>query len=857
MRPQKLAALFLALFLSVSSLVQPVLSMDEPGLAEPGTVPVSEQGPFSQLPQESEIDTDWTIERIDEARMFDNMGNRSLALDAAGYPHIAYGEDSLYYAHYDGVSWQVETVDSAPRVGWHTSLVLDAAGNPHISYCRWTYLGLGGGLCTQLKYAHYDGVTWTTETVDTENYVGDKSSLALDAAGNPHISYCRRTCDSWSCFCSEVKYARYDGATWFTEVVDGGGDPSLALDAAGLPRVSYCQMDPDAHYCHSLRYARYDGASWITETVDGNANAQPSLVLDTAGRPHIGYSGGGAKYAHYDGTTWITATVDGALSGDTSLALDAAGRPHLSYMSVPPYGLRYAHFDGSSWITETLTSGSPNKNSYHKYTSLALDGDGLPAIGFRDESSEDLLYARYDGTSWSIETMDRKDLTGRYPALALDARDRPHVSYSHWDTTGGELRYAYSDGMGWRTEIVDRADDKEVGTYSSLALDGGNLPHISYYDASNTDLKYAYYNGTDWISETVDSAGSVGEYTSLALDENGYPHVSYRDVTRGDLKYAAYDGTGWRIETVDSNGNTGWFTSLALDTAGRPHISYCLHDSYDCVDLMYAWYDGTAWITETVANGGGYTSLALDSAGRPHIAYQGGYFGDLVYAHFDGTTWQSEILYSGGTEGESGLWASLELDPAGRPHISFGQHFNSRFYACGALYYIYYDGSAWQHEPVDGCSEMGMFTAYSTLALDSQGRPHIGYLDLGGGDLKYAHPACVPVGSASIAGPLALLPNQPGIYQASAWPFTTSVPITFTWDNGAVGATATYSWPATGTYTLNVTATNDCGQGWGQLNIRVLEEWPYRFYLPVVSRAAQRRGPSTRPFISAACSRSN
>ena len=67
------------------------------------------------------------------------------------------------------------------------------------------------------------------------------------------------------------------------------------------------------------------------------------------------------------------------------------------------------------------------------------------------------------------------------------------------------------------------------------------------------------------------------------------------------------------------------------------------------------------------------------------------------------------------------------------------------------------------------------------------------------------------------------------------WTRTASLPITFTWDNGTVGATATYSWPDTGTYTLTVTATNACGGlRAATREVAVLAEWPYRFYLPLV-----------------------
>ena len=76
----------------------------------------------------------WHIQGVDMTRLFSNMGPRSLALDASGHPHIAYGENHLFYARYDGSAWQIETVDSVGDVGAYTSLARDADGRPRISY---------------------------------------------------------------------------------------------------------------------------------------------------------------------------------------------------------------------------------------------------------------------------------------------------------------------------------------------------------------------------------------------------------------------------------------------------------------------------------------------------------------------------------------------------------------------------------------------------------------------------------------------------------------------------------------------------------------------------------------------------
>ncbi len=46
----------------------------------------------------------------------------------------------------------------------------------------------------------------------------------------------------------------------------------------------------------------------------------------------------------------------------------------------------------------------------------------------------------YDGAAWQKETVDATGIVGMYTSIAVDSRDRPHISY--YDDTNDELKYA-------------------------------------------------------------------------------------------------------------------------------------------------------------------------------------------------------------------------------------------------------------------------------------------------------------------------------------------------------------------------------------------------------------------------------
>ena len=209
--------------------------------------------------------------------------------------------------------------------------------------------------------------------------------------------------------------------------------------------------------------------------------------------------------------------------------------------------------------------------------------------------------------------------------------------------------------------------------------------------------------------------------------------VQYSNSEEGDIDSNLVRGNNWTVQIIDDKASKWTGTSVALDSNALVHLSY-----YDIMNgsIKYADYDGEGCHIYTVdminvEYGERDISLCVDNNDFPHISYfNGNPANDLKYTHYDGNQWQKETV---DIQGNVGRHNSLALDTNNRPHVCYIDETN---WQNKRLKYAHYDGNQWQIETVDNQTNVD---GNVSLELDSNDRPCVSYYNSSLQGLKYAH----------------------------------------------------------------------------------------------------------------------
>ena len=158
-------------------------------------------------------------------------------------------------------------------------------------------------------------------------------------------------------------------------------------------------------------------------------------------------------------------------------------------------------------------------------------------MSYYDNSDLDLEVAHCGNVSCTagntLSTVDSAGDVGFYSSIAIGADGLPVLGYSDETSVGSEgLKVAHCGNVtctaGNTLTTVDQLRD--IG-HSSIAIGADGLAVVSYWDDGNEDLKVAHCGNVTCSAGntaiTVDDSGTVGGPISIAIGADGLPVVSY------------------------------------------------------------------------------------------------------------------------------------------------------------------------------------------------------------------------------------------------------------------------------------------------------------------------------------------
>ena len=334
---------------------------------------------------------------------------------------------------------------------------------------------------------------------------------------------------------------------WRVVDVGAGTRPALAFGPRGRIQVmGFTGSRAGGQVWHASAWG-LDGP-WEPATVaSGGPEGPGDIVVGDDGTAHLAW-----RDAMLNGPVHVSLTGGGRLTNhdidsaggdgwDNSLFLDSAGALHQAAIhpagAAANEGLQYGRFDGEAWTHETVAGSGQTTAGYG--TSLSVDKfERVHAFfcrGISLLSDGDLVYALRDEAPWTFSTVATGGRRGRFPSMALDHWERPHVAWIDIDAadpTIGVVNYGVLNADQWEIEQVDTLTNLDISADGarkavSLALDSDWRPHLAYADQDV--LKYAKMPFGEWEVETVLTAGATGivPLADLQLDENDRPAIAF------------------------------------------------------------------------------------------------------------------------------------------------------------------------------------------------------------------------------------------------------------------------------------------------------------------------------------------
>ena len=314
-----------------------------------------------------------------------------------------------------------------------------------------------------------------------------------------------------------VKLEPRDGEPDYVEFVQGNDCNSPVGRQGGKQNVT-CSFQNDATVVHEIGHAaglhheqsRQDRDLFV---VVHQENIRPGDAHNFNKEIDAGDTIGRYDYAsamHYAtrsrAVDWRPGSVIERQSSKAAPALAAFNNGlHMVHLGESSNDLWWSIFDGQLWRTAAGSEGNariPNQKSKAS-PALAVFNNELHMVHL-DDSSNDIWWSRYDGTSWkkSDGTPGNERIPGQSskasPALAV-FNNRLHMV--HLGNTSNDIWWSIYDGTSWKKSDGTAGNERIPGQSSkaspALAVFDNKL-HMVHLGNGSNDIWWSMYDGTSW-----------------------------------------------------------------------------------------------------------------------------------------------------------------------------------------------------------------------------------------------------------------------------------------------------------------------------------------------------------------------
>ena len=512
----------------------------------------------------------WTSTQVSTSG---KVGPVGIALDSNNHPHISfvasgqYCGNGLHLASFDETGWTTNTIESGSNKGCDSAIVID--GNDH------AYIAYQDRSQSKLKFATNKSGSWIPYAPDTGGYniayPGYYSSLAMDDQGQFHIAHYDSDND-------DLRYSTgVPNGAWSTDIVDSSGDtgrnPSIAIDAAGDPHIVYRSWNG-----WKFKYATLNPSSpnWQVSTIENHPGGSQgdgpgesnSLIIDDGGMMHVAYTdetNGVLRYATK--STGVTVTNEitvkfGQLGSVTADVIDdstirlttpAVANPGTSTISLIDHeGVEHQLSSTFEFIDQNDLDGDSIPNANDDCPEVAgtstLDQNGCP-----DDDGDGYSNS---GDAFPNDVLEWADTDGDGVGNNADA----------FPNDSSETEDSDDDGVG------DNSDAFPFNAFEQIDSDGDGVGDNS--DAFPNNPSETIDSDGDGVGDNADAfpenayeqqdsdGDGVGDNTdafpndsSESLDSDGDGVGDLNDLCSNTIQDAEVDGNGCSQAQLDSDGD--------------------------------------------------------------------------------------------------------------------------------------------------------------------------------------------------------------------------------------------------------------------------------------------------------------